>query len=281
MKKKLFQIGFILLLAILVSTGINFSLKKNQSNFSLGVANIEALATGEIDVNIDFSFKEANYFYCRCRDLDGGSARCTGANALSLRRNCYKCKNTGLYYSENLTMALLSIDSGKVEKLICNYPLIYQKQKNLVNFKFSLFDTYEKRFLYSYEADSLIYCMNLGDTTITSFGIAGKDMNQNYKQYFTLNDASHNFSKDRNKFGYYHSIVIDPHHDLVFRTYRKGEHSPYDGLQVYQQNCLIADYQTPKNFTFLGYISPWFYASGPLDYDNEQMIIYRFNLNDL
>ena len=58
MKKKLFQIGFILLLAILVSTGINFSLKKNQSNFSLGVANIEALATGEIDVNIDFSFKE-------------------------------------------------------------------------------------------------------------------------------------------------------------------------------------------------------------------------------
>ena len=70
MKKKLFQIGFILLLAILVSTGINFSLKKNQSNFSLGVANIEALATGEIDVNIDFSFKEANYFYCRCRDLD-------------------------------------------------------------------------------------------------------------------------------------------------------------------------------------------------------------------
>ena len=44
--------------------------------------------------------------------------------------------------------------------------------------------------------DSLIYCMNLGDTTITSFGIAGKDMNQNYKQYFTLNDASHNFSKD-------------------------------------------------------------------------------------
>ena len=70
MKKKLFQIGFILLLAILVSTGINFSLKKNQSNFSLGVANIEALATGEIDVNIDFSFKEANYFYCRCRDQD-------------------------------------------------------------------------------------------------------------------------------------------------------------------------------------------------------------------
>ncbi len=46
---------------------------------------------------------------------------------------------------KNLTMALLSIDSGKVEKLICNYPLIYQKQKNLVNFKFSLFDTYEKK----------------------------------------------------------------------------------------------------------------------------------------
>ena len=86
MKKKLFQIGFILLLAILVSTGINFSLKKN----------IEALATGEIDVNIDFSFKEANYFYCRCRDLDGGSARCTGANALSLRRNCYKGSTTVL-----------------------------------------------------------------------------------------------------------------------------------------------------------------------------------------
>ena len=57
MKKKLFQIGFILLLAILVSTGINFSLKKNQSNFSLGVANIEALATGEIDVNIEDVYK--------------------------------------------------------------------------------------------------------------------------------------------------------------------------------------------------------------------------------
>lgn len=91
-----FVLSPLLLLAILVSTGINFSLKKNQSNFSLGVANIEALATGEIDVNIDFSFKEANYFYCRCRDLDGGSARCTGANALSLRRNCYKGSTTVL-----------------------------------------------------------------------------------------------------------------------------------------------------------------------------------------
>lgn len=33
MKKKLFQIGFILLLAILVSTGINFSLKKKSIEF--------------------------------------------------------------------------------------------------------------------------------------------------------------------------------------------------------------------------------------------------------
>ena len=104
MKKKLFQIGFILLLAILVSTGINFSLKKNQSNFSLGVDNwtfsqimVASWFIGLfIDVNIDFSFKEANYFYCRCRDLDGGSARCTGANALSLRRNCYKGSTTVL-----------------------------------------------------------------------------------------------------------------------------------------------------------------------------------------
>lgn len=29
--------------------------------------------------------------------------------------NGYEGKNTGLYYSENLTMALLSIDSGKLK----------------------------------------------------------------------------------------------------------------------------------------------------------------------
>ena len=91
--------NIVILLLVSFVSFCAYNMCESKSSFSdvlLTISNIEALATGEIDVNIDFSFKEANYFYCRCRDLDGGSARCTGANALSLRRNCYKGSTTVL-----------------------------------------------------------------------------------------------------------------------------------------------------------------------------------------
>ena len=51
-----------------------------------------------------------------------------------------------------------------------------------------------------------------------------------------------------------------------------------DGLQVYSENCLIADIEVPRDFEVIGYIAPWFYARGFCNYDNEEIVIYKFKL---
>lgn len=182
------------------------------------------------------------------------------------------------FYRESYTMALISLETGRVEKMLCPYSPVYSQYHSLSTFKNQLFDTYGEHLFYSFEADSLIYYFNPADSSVVSFGHAGKEMNTTYPVYENVDDSDANYAEDHEKYGYYRYLKYDDHSKLLFRGYRKGAKPLADGLQIYRDRCLIADMEVPRNFELVGYIAPYFYAYGGSDYDQEVMIFYRFRL---
>lgn len=182
------------------------------------------------------------------------------------------------FYRESYTIALISLDSGRVEKLLCPYPSLYSRYHFLSTFKNQLFDTHGKSLFYSFEADSLIYHYVPEMSTCISFGCAGRGMNTTYPVYTHVDDFDKNYAKDREKYGYYRYLKYDDVHKFLFRGYRRGETSLSDGLQIYRDDCLIADVDVPRGFELVGYIKPYFYAYGGSNYGKEIMTFYRFKL---
>ena len=192
--------------------------------------------------------------------------------------NAYGGINTPYYYAESFNLAKLSLESGEIEKMLCNFPPVYRKYKYATNFKYLLFDINGDDLIFSFEIDSLVYRMNLIDSTIFSFGNAGKDMDTRYPEYKNLEDSDNHTQECRENYGYYRDLSWIPETRILFRTYRKGKHPQKDGLQVYKDNNLIADIDVPRSFEIIGYSAPWYYATEIPDYDNEKFIIYRFKI---
>jgi hypothetical protein len=46
--------------------------------------------------------------------------------------------------------------------------------------------------------------------------------------------------------GYYSWIEYFDKQDLLFRSYTKGSHSKFDGLQIYKGDTMIGDVDVPK-----------------------------------
>ena len=82
MKKTIFILTA-LLIGVTLAIQLNFDASSKYKKLSL--KNVEALANDETN-----PYWEAGYFYCRCKNDSGGSKKCFGGNALSLRSNCYK-----------------------------------------------------------------------------------------------------------------------------------------------------------------------------------------------
>lgn len=192
--------------------------------------------------------------------------------------NAYEGKNARNYYRESSNLAKLSLESGEIEKILCNYPPVYEQYRYASNFKYILFDIDQEKLIFSFEIDSLVYQMNLQDSTILSYGNAGINMNTRYPEYQTLEDTDEHAYECRQGYGYYRDFTWISETNILFRSYRKREAPTPDGLQVYQNKCLLADVEVPRDFEIIGYIAPWYYASVTPDYDNEKFIIYRFKL---
>jgi len=192
--------------------------------------------------------------------------------------NAYEGKCARHYYAESFTLAQFSLKNGRIEKKLCNYPPIYQQYKYISNFKFILFEVIENDLLFSFEIDSLVYRMNLQDSTLSSFGNAGKGMRQDYPTYQTFKDYNENNATCRKTYGYYHDLKWIPETGTLFRTYQKGKAPLPDGLQVYKNNCLVADLDVPRYFSVFGYAHPYYYATATHDFDNERFIIYKFQI---
>lgn len=192
--------------------------------------------------------------------------------------NAYGEGHTPQYYSESFNLAKLSLKNGRIEQLLCNYPPVYKRYRYLSNFKYILFDLYRDSLFFSFEVDTLVYRMNMKDSTVISFGNSGVDMDTAYPEFRTFEDSDIHFSACRQNYGYYRYLKWIPQTNVLFRGYQKQKAPFEDGLQVYRNRCLVADFNVPRGFEVIGYIAPWYYAGVKPDYANEKFIIYRFKL---
>jgi len=192
-----------------------------------------------------------------------------------VKYNAYE--NASHFYDNAYTLGVIELSSGKINRMLCQHSPIYQRYKYIPNFQHVLFDVCQDTLFFSFEADPLIYKMNLHDEKACSFGIPGKNMQTDYKETTCFEEADNNFYKDRKTYGYYLDLKYIPQTGLLFRSYCKGGNTGESALQVYRNYCLIGEYDhLPTQFKVYGYIDSWYYASTTPDFENENLIIYKF-----
>ncbi|AVM50613.1 hypothetical protein [Capnocytophaga sp. oral taxon 878] len=190
--------------------------------------------------------------------------------------------NSDIYYNYSRILAIINLQTGKIEQLIGRRSPIYLKYKNIPNFDHFNYDTTEDidEVYLNFWADPAIYIYSKKeDKIVGKFGLAGLDMNTNYRQTNTFDEAEENRREDERIYGYYTFIKYLPQLGSVVRGYSKGEGTTSDGLQLYQKQQLIADIEVPKGLQLIGAIGGVYYATTPQDMDRDYLTIYKFSFN--
>lgn len=185
------------------------------------------------------------------------------------------------YYKNYFALGKVDINTGNLDSVFLNRPSVYLQDGNkyLANFNFFDFDVYDEHYWVSWEIDSIIYQYNYKNNTMNAFGCSGIDMRTDYAPYKSFEEHEMNFFTDREKYGFYTGIFYDRKTDMVFRTYYKGKNRG-NGMQLYENNILIADIAVPQEFNVLGRIGNYIFASGLIDEYNSIAYLYRFSIMD-
>jgi len=191
--------------------------------------------------------------------------------------------NSRDYYQKVRVVGKVEIATGIVDTLMGFRSLEYEKYNFIGQFSRALFDVSQSRnqFYLGFEPDDLIYVCDDNFVPIRAFGVGGVDMKKAYTEYngFDEDEIKKIIRNDWKTRGYYTRIEYIEERDLLFRAYNRGDHSPFDGLQVYKNEILVADVDVPKGFRVEGYIAPYFVSSFIPDPMYESGKIYLFKLD--
>lgn len=188
--------------------------------------------------------------------------------------------NSDLYYEEGKILARLDLKSGEVIEVIGKRSPKYLDNKYMGHHASFYYDIdNENNFYITHEIDSIIYKYDQDFELITAFGVEGSNMNTNYTAIKEFNPKLFQelYFNERPKLGWYSYLEFIDELGLLFRSYTKGEHSEFDGLQVFEGETLIADLKTPKDFKVKGYIKPYVFGE-VISENSEKLKLYRFKL---
>jgi len=164
--------------------------------------------------------------------------------------------NSSLYYNYSRIIALVDVHTGEVERVIGRRPPVYLEKSNIPNMDHAVFSPVDDTVFVSFFPDSIIYMIDKAeDRPIGQFGQQGRNMNTSYVRTHTIKEAEEREKKDWDTFGFYTYLKYDEKRQWLFRGYRQGAHSQYDGLQIYKNHTLIGDVDVPKGFYLIGYLN--------------------------
>ena len=162
--------------------------------------------------------------------------------------------NAELFYGYSRIIALVNVQTGYVDRVFGRRSPVFLEKSNIPAFNSIGFAQTDDAVFVSFFPDSTIYILDKEiDQAIGKFGRQGRNMNTAYIRTYTLEDGYERERVDLNIFGYYSYLKYDKKRKLLFRGYSQGEHSQYDGLQIYKNNALIGDVDVPKGFSIVGY----------------------------
>lgn len=184
------------------------------------------------------------------------------------------------YYKEARILAELDLNTGKIKTIFGRRSPQYIKNCCFFNFDFYQFETVQNdSLIVSFAIDPLICIYDNDNKLVKKFGMAGREMKTDYPATRgNWDEVGSRAPEEMKKYGYYDFLWFDHKNKLIFRSYKKGD-SKLSGLQVYNAKYdLIADVDTPWNFQVIGFIAPYYYASGIIEEEKERLGIYRFTL---
>lgn len=183
------------------------------------------------------------------------------------------------YFNSARVLGKMKISNGKVEELFGSYPNTYINDKNSRVLSYAISAPYKNNeLLVTFPIENKIYQYDKKRNIIDSFGIAGKEMDQEYQPGTHYDDVAQKYKYNRKEKGYYKSIKYIKEENLVFRSYQKSGNALYDGLQIYQDKRLIADIEVPKNTKVIGKIGDWYYSQAIPKIEENSLTVYKLKL---
>ena len=182
------------------------------------------------------------------------------------------------YATSAKVMAEMDLDDGYITGIFGALSPIYRQSKANATLAYANIEALpDNQMVISYPADSSLYLATRNFRIIKCFGKPGRAVKQNYASLTKMEDFWRIWYENTQEHGYYRDIKFVESRELLFRSYQKNAVSP-DGLQIYKNDTLIADFDTPRGFDVSGYIPPYFYSNAFIDEDKGQIKIYRFKL---
>lgn len=184
------------------------------------------------------------------------------------------------YLADSYRIGVIDLMSGTALPMeVKGFPSVYESDP----YKYTSFDCVdfdidcEGNMYLGFQADSSIYVFDSGFKPKYAFGVAGSEMDLSYNKIQTESDIRF-FTQNIETKGCYSWIEYVDETGVCFRSYKKGTHVPYDGLQIYQNGKLIGDCEVPKSFKVMGYIAPYYYSQVYNGEKDGHLMVYRFRL---
>lgn len=192
---------------------------------------------------------------------------------------------THFFANQARVFGRMRFSDGQVDTIFGRLSPIFANEKRYRPFSFFYYEILsDEHMLITYMPDSLIYTIDLPFNVTGAFGRSGRDMNLEYQAFPESReeeDLRTHFNQEWESRGHYSSLRHIPERGLVLRSYTRGSHSPNDGLQIYQNQVLIADVDVPKGFKIAGYAEPYFYSEPMYDKDSDRFAFHTFELNQI
>lgn len=186
-------------------------------------------------------------------------------------------KNCRHFYRNASTFGV--VRNYSLQQIMIQRSPIYENYKYAPTFYHQIFDVLDNILYFSFEADSLIYCMDLDSREVVkSFGCEAMGIDKDYPEYTSFERCDENWKSDRGQYGYYQNIFayrLD-NNNYLFRSFKKD--SKGYGVQLYKNDTLISEIATPKDFKVFGYIAPYFYASSAYKSGVDSMYVHRIKI---
>jgi len=183
------------------------------------------------------------------------------------------------YVREARHIAVIDRKSHKGRVVVRGFPDIYcQNPQKYFSFSYVRYDILPgNRLLLGFEATPELYVCSAEGRPLRVFGSPGRDMDQNYLPVGGFDqDGIKKFWKNRTEKGYYGAVKVAE--NRVFRSYRKGGNSPVDGMQIYEDEVLIADVEVPKDFNVAGVNGNTVVSEIFFDEPSGRLFCYEFEL---
>lgn len=257
------------------------------------------LIGNSLDVETHTLQGDRDYFMIKHRQNDAGSSEDFSTYSHSMMPEvhtrgdseilyCLFCEHpnfnminhTAKFLEESYHLAVIDKNTHEGKVIVKGFPSkYYESPHKLFAFSYIHYDLLpgSDKMLVSFEGTPELYLCDSMGRPQHAFGSPGKDMDQDYLPVNSFEaDDIKNFRRNRETKGYYGPVKV--HGRYVFRSYKKGAVSSSDGLQIYEDEVLIADLDVPKDFCVIGVSGRKVISNIQFDEEAEQLYCYEFEM---